>query len=194
MFLQSVDLPSSIRALFKLIWWKRRFALISGKSSDIVSEVVRDLRRRKPGIASLAYFDAGLADRHAKHAKTPSERAGYAAVTDFDKVISTWVRTGVWSRYAGPEPGMGRCRAPAELLAKHGIAAVTGDKRFARRVRTFRGQADPCRSSRDVSDASLISGRQYPWSPYCSVGPAVGLKLPSCLDRGRIRILQNCGS
>lgn len=61
-------------------------------------------------------------------AATPSERAGYAAVTDFDKVISMFVRTGVWSRYAGPEPGMGGCRAPADLLAKHGIDAATGCK------------------------------------------------------------------
>lgn len=50
----------------------------------MVREVVRDLRRRKPDIASLAYFDAALADRHAKRTETPSERAGYAAVTDFD--------------------------------------------------------------------------------------------------------------
>ena len=36
-----------------------------------------------------------------------------------------FVRTGVWSRYAGPEPGMLGCRAPGELLAKHGIDAKT---------------------------------------------------------------------
>jgi hypothetical protein len=38
----------------------------------MVREVVQDLRRRKPDIASLAYFDAALADRHAKRAETPS--------------------------------------------------------------------------------------------------------------------------
>jgi hypothetical protein len=75
-----------------------------------------------------AYFDTALADRHGKRAATPSERAGYEAVTDFDKVIAMFVRTGVWSRYAGPEPGMLGCRAPRELLAKHGIDAVTRQK------------------------------------------------------------------
>jgi hypothetical protein len=101
-----------------------------GKGYDpgMVREVVRDLRRRKPDIASLAYFDAALADRHSKRAETPSERAGYAAVTDFDKVIAMFVRTGVWSRYAGPEPGMLGCRAPRELLAKHGIDAASGER------------------------------------------------------------------
>jgi hypothetical protein len=101
-----------------------------GKGYDpgMVREVVRDLRRRKPDIASLAYFDAALADRHAKRAETPSERAGYAAATDFDKVIAMFVRTGVWSRYAGPEPGMLGCRAPRELLAKHGIDAASGER------------------------------------------------------------------
>jgi hypothetical protein len=101
-----------------------------GKGYDpgMIREVVRDLRCGKPDFASLAYFDAALADRHAKRAETPSERAGYAAVTDFDKVIAMFVRTGVWSRYAGPEPGMLGCRAPLELLAKHGIDATTGDK------------------------------------------------------------------
>jgi hypothetical protein len=46
----------------------------------------------------------------------------------FTKVITMFVRAGVWSRYAGPEPGMLGCRAPGELLAKHGIDAKNGEK------------------------------------------------------------------
>ncbi|MCA6114273.1 hypothetical protein J6524_04930 [Bradyrhizobium sp. WSM 1738] len=101
-----------------------------GKGYDpgTVREVVRELRRRKPDVASLAYFDSALAERHAKRPPTPAERAGYAAVTNWDAVISMWVRGGPWSRYAGPEPGMGGCRAPRELLEKHGIDAETGFK------------------------------------------------------------------
>ena len=94
----------------------------------MVREVVRELRRRKPDVASLAYFDAALADRHGKRAETPSERAGCAAVTDFDKVIAMFVRTGTWSHYAGPEPGKGGCRAPHDLLMEHGIDPATGFK------------------------------------------------------------------
>jgi hypothetical protein len=57
-----------------------------GKGYDpgMVHEVVRDLRRRKPDIASLAYFDAALADRRAKRPETPAARATAAAAVDWD--------------------------------------------------------------------------------------------------------------
>jgi uncharacterized protein (UPF0335 family) len=97
-----------------------------GYDSGMVREVVRELRRRKPDIASLAYFDAALADRHLKRAITPSERA--AAAVDWEQVVSFFARGGPWSRYAGPEPGMIGCRAPREILAKHCIDAATGHK------------------------------------------------------------------
>jgi 5-methylcytosine-specific restriction endonuclease McrA len=100
--------------------------IAKGYAPAMVGEVVRDLRRRKPDIASLAYFDSALAERHAKRALTPTERA--TAPIDWDGVISMFARGGHWSRYAGPEPGMGGCRAPLDLLAKHGIDAATGHK------------------------------------------------------------------
>jgi hypothetical protein len=101
------------RVLIRLIWWKRRFALICGTSSVAMwtcrASRIGSARVTIPAwsgrwcviygvaspTASLAYFDAALADRHAKRAETRSERAGYAAVTDFDKVIAMFVRTGV---------------------------------------------------------------------------------------------------
>jgi hypothetical protein len=99
-----------------------------GKGYDpgMVREVVRDLRRRKPDIASLAYFDAALIRWHGKRALTPSERAGYEAVTDFDRVISMFVRTAS-GRYAGPESGMLGCRRP-RTADKHGIDATSGER------------------------------------------------------------------
>ena len=72
-------------------------------------------------MSDCAYEGVIEPSRQAKRAETPSERAGYAAVTDFDKVIGMFVRTGVWSGYARPEPGMLGCRAPRKLPAKHGI-------------------------------------------------------------------------
>jgi hypothetical protein len=75
----------------------------------MVREVI--LRRRKPDIASLAY----------SRPQTPSERAAAVTAVDWDQVISFYVRGGPWSRYAGPEPGMGGCRAPREMLPKYGI-------------------------------------------------------------------------
>jgi hypothetical protein len=81
-----------------------------GKGYDpgTVREVVRDLRRQKPDIASLAYFDAALADRHARRAGTPAERATGTATIDWDKTIAIYARGGFWSRHAGPAPGHDR--------------------------------------------------------------------------------------
>jgi hypothetical protein len=101
-----------------------------GKGYDpgMVREVIRDLRRRKPDIASLAYFDAALADRHGRRPETPAERATAAAAIDWDQTIAMYARGGYWSRYAGPAPGMTGCRAPAETLAKHGVDTLTGER------------------------------------------------------------------
>ena len=65
-------------------------------------------RRRNSDVASLADCDAALADRYAKRPETPSEHA--------------------WRLVALRGPGMLGCRAPGELLAKHGIDAKNGDK------------------------------------------------------------------
>jgi hypothetical protein len=99
-----------------------------GYDSGMVREVVRELRRRKPDIASLAYFDAALADRHGKRAVTPSERVTAAAAIDWDQTIAMYARGGYWSRYAGPAPGMTGCRAARETLAKYGIDAASGER------------------------------------------------------------------
>src|SRR5258708_34618989 len=48
--------------------------LAKGYASGMIVEVVRELLARKPDIGSLAYFDAKLAERHAKRPSTPSER------------------------------------------------------------------------------------------------------------------------
>jgi hypothetical protein len=97
--------------------------LAKGYDPGMIREVVRDLRARKPGIASLAYFEPALAERHAKRAETPSERRETESRVDFDRVVAMFARGQVWSRYAGPEPGQPGCRAPLEILVKHGLDA-----------------------------------------------------------------------
>jgi hypothetical protein len=96
--------------------------LSKGYSPSLVIDVVREGLARKPDVASLNYFDSALAERHAKRAETPSERAAASAAIDFDKIVSLYARTGVWSKYAGPEPGQTGCRASAEMLERHGLA------------------------------------------------------------------------
>lgn len=95
--------------------------LATGYDPAMVREVVRELLARKPDISSLAYFDAALADRHAKRAPTPSERAAGVSPTNMDWAVGHYAKGGHWPRYAGPEPGLPGCKASAELLAKHGL-------------------------------------------------------------------------
>jgi hypothetical protein len=68
----------------------------------MVREVMRELRRRKPDIASLVYFDAALADRHAKRVQTPSERA--AIVINFDGLSRCMRAAGTGRSTPGPNP------------------------------------------------------------------------------------------
>jgi hypothetical protein len=39
-----------------------------------------------------------------------------------EQAVKFYAKTRVWSRHAGPEPGMTGCRASPELLAIHGLA------------------------------------------------------------------------
>jgi len=93
--------------------------LSKGYSSTMILEVVKEVSARGTDVGSLNYFDMMLAERHATRQETPSERA--AAKVDMDKVAKMFKETGVWSKYAGPEPGMIGCRCPPEILTKHGI-------------------------------------------------------------------------
>jgi hypothetical protein len=103
--------------------------LSKGYSTTLILEVVKDGLARKPDIATLNYFDAALAEKHANQPERPSEKASSAANIDMDKVAKMFKETGVWSRYAGPEPGMLGCKCPPEILAKHGIV-VPGVRRM----------------------------------------------------------------
>jgi hypothetical protein len=40
---------------------------------------------------------------------------------DQEKVVRMFAKTGIWSKWAGPEPGQLGCVVPAELFAKHGL-------------------------------------------------------------------------
>jgi hypothetical protein len=108
--------PSRCTDLSRVESW-----LSKGYAPATIVEVVKALVARKTDISSLNYFDAAIAERHARRSETPSERAAARAAIDMDSVVSMWARTGVWSKYAGPEPGLSGCRASAEVLARHGF-------------------------------------------------------------------------
>jgi hypothetical protein len=60
--------------------------------------------------------------RWADHAAVAALQAmGDPPQLDWEKIVGFYARSGFWSRHAGPEPGLTGCRAPPELLAKHGL-------------------------------------------------------------------------
>jgi len=42
---------------------------------------------------------------------------------EIEAAVKMFARIGIWSRYAGPEPGLTGCRASPDLLAKYGFRA-----------------------------------------------------------------------
>jgi hypothetical protein len=52
------------------------------------------------------------------HAEPPPE-------VDWKNVLSFYKRSGIWSRWAGPDPDSPACRAPPELLREYGFEPVT---------------------------------------------------------------------
>lgn len=54
----------------------------------------------------------------------PASAAGHEgpATFDIDSAVKLFARTGHWSRFAGPEPGLTGCRASPQLLAQFGLA------------------------------------------------------------------------
>lgn len=42
---------------------------------------------------------------------------------NIEDVVKFYATSGIWSRFAGPAPGLQGCRAPPELLARYGIAS-----------------------------------------------------------------------
>lgn len=114
-----VDRGREQPALSRVALW-----LSKGYAPSMVLDVVKELLARNPTVSSLNYFDAALAERHTNQPMAPSERAAASASIDMDKIAALYAKTGVWSKYAGPEPGMIGCRCPAEILQKHGIAVM----------------------------------------------------------------------
>ncbi|MDR3468823.1 MAG: hypothetical protein P4M07_23075 [Xanthobacteraceae bacterium] len=58
--------------------------------------------------------------RFADEAAAPPSEA--PAELDVAEAVKLYARTGHWSRFAGPAPGLAGCRAPPDLLARHGLA------------------------------------------------------------------------
>lgn len=108
----SPNLPETSRAG---LW------LSQGYQEDICLAVITDIVKRKPSITTLSYFDKPIADAHASKAPPRQAVPMIAQEIDWDAVLKTYKRLGVWSKYAGPDLDSPECRAPREMLAKYGL-------------------------------------------------------------------------
>lgn len=100
--------------------------LSQGFDPAIVLAVVTDLVKRKPSISSLNYFDAAIRDAHRARAPARIE-VGPEPPKDWDGQMQRFRRGFPWTaKHWGPEPGMGGCRVPREILARYGY--VSGPK------------------------------------------------------------------
>lgn len=96
--------------------------LSQGFDAAIILAVVRDLLAKKPGISTLNYFDNAIREAHEKKNPRPRE----TAPLDWNVWVEKYAKTGFWLPTLGPEPGMGGCTCPSEILRLHGIDPETG--------------------------------------------------------------------
>jgi hypothetical protein len=83
---------------------------------------VADGIKRKPSISTLAYFDGAIRDAHANRNPSPAIKTE----PDWNAWVAKFTTGTPWPRMLGPEPGYAGCRAPPDVLRKHGIDPLTG--------------------------------------------------------------------
>jgi hypothetical protein len=103
--------------------------LLDGISVGTISKAVPPVLKRKTDMASLAYCDQTVREAHAK-AGAPPPSLEPVPLTDDDwrSTVSRFkANRSLWSRHAGPEPGMFGCRCPAHVLVEANIDPATGN-------------------------------------------------------------------
>jgi hypothetical protein len=90
--------------------------IAQGYRPEIILPVITGIIGRKPSISTLSYFDAAIRDAHAQQAS----RAASPAEPEWEKFLSMYASNKIWPLSLGPEPGYSGCRAPSDLLRKHG--------------------------------------------------------------------------
>jgi hypothetical protein len=60
--------------------------------------------------------------RWSDHAAVAYAASSQPQGIDWDAVLTSFKRFGIWSKHAGPDLGSPECRAPADMLAKYGFA------------------------------------------------------------------------
>lgn len=104
-----------------------RIWLLDGIGKGTISTVVTPILNRKADIASLAYCDAAVREKHAKAQAAPSLEPVPLTDADWRVTVKRFKSNrSQWSRHAGPEPGMAGCRCPIQVLVDSNIDPATG--------------------------------------------------------------------
>lgn len=111
--------------------------LSQGYQEDICLAVIADIVKKKPSITTLNYFDKPIADAHSSKAPPRQAVAQKTEDTDWNAVLSTFKKTGRWSRWAGPDLDSPGCLAPPEMLANYGLVKDTGPPIVAPQIRSM---------------------------------------------------------
>lgn len=101
--------------------------LLDGIPPGTISSAIQPLIKRKENMASLSYCDAAVREAHAKAGSAPALEQVPLSDADWRAAVKRFKgNRSLWSRHAGPEPGMAGCRAPAQVLVDHLIDPATG--------------------------------------------------------------------
>lgn len=104
-----------------LAWLQQGYA-----QGTILATVERVLARGK-AVTSLEYFDGALKDDHAKAQSVPALEPVPLSDSDWGPIVRRFkANRSMWSRHAGPEPGMAGCRCPVQVLVDFQIDPASG--------------------------------------------------------------------
>jgi hypothetical protein len=101
--------------------------LLDGIGMGTIQSAVTPILKRKADMASLTYCDAAVREAHGKAQSAPTLEPVPLSDDDWRSTIARYKSNrSLWSRHAGPEPGMAGCRCPIQVLVDALLDPETG--------------------------------------------------------------------
>ena len=151
---RGLEVPAS---LYRCTVWLQK-----GHAAGAVLAAVEAVLKRGKAISSLEYFDGAIADAHAKAQTAPSLEPVPLTDDDWRASVARYKSSrSLWSRHAGPEPGMAGCRCPAQVLVEALIDPNTGLDMDARWVFVSEGTVEMSAYLHDAQCRKARPPRSY---------------------------------